>query len=68
MAVGSGVNVAKAALDGSAFLPGAGAAETALSMKVRSVAGQETGLEQYSMYAYAEALLIVPRVLAETAG
>lgn len=39
LAVGSGVNVAKAALDGSAFVPGAGATETALSLKVRSLAG-----------------------------
>lgn len=67
-AIGNAVNVAKAACVDSRMVPGAGAAEMYLATKLRAIAQRETGLEQYSIRAFAEALETVPRILAETSG
>ncbi|KAH0571273.1 TCP-1 chaperonin subunit theta [Spironucleus salmonicida] len=68
VALGNGVNVAKAAMTDGRFLPGAGATELALSAELKKIAMNTTGLEQYGIRAFAEALEVVPRVLAETSG
>ncbi|CAL5992780.1 TCP-1_chaperonin subunit theta [Hexamita inflata] len=68
LAVGNGVNVAKVAITQNHFLPGAGATELELAQQLKKVAAVEPGLEQYSIRAFADALEIVPRILAETAG
>ena len=68
IAIGNAVNVVKAACSDDRFLPGAGAAEMAMATQLHALASKEPGLQQYSMHAYAEALEVVPRLLAETAG
>lgn len=68
LAIGNGINVAKVAVGSNEFLPGAGATELELGLQLKKLAAIETGLEQYSIRAFAEALEIIPRVLAETAG
>ncbi|EMC99753.1 hypothetical protein BAUCODRAFT_348787 [Baudoinia panamericana UAMH 10762] len=47
---------------------GGGAAEIACSLAVEKAALGETGLEQYSMRAFAEALDAIPMALAENSG
>ncbi|EFO65000.1 TCP-1 chaperonin subunit theta [Giardia lamblia P15] len=68
IAIGNAVNVVKATCSDDRFLPGAGAAEMALATNLHDLASKEPGLQQYSIHAYAEALEVVPRLLAETAG
>lgn len=50
------------------FLPGAGAAELQLGMKLQDFGATQTGLDQYAIKAYGEALESVPRQLAANAG
>ncbi|KAH0478473.1 MAG: hypothetical protein KVP17_000538 [Porospora cf. gigantea B] len=50
------------------FLPGAGAADMALAGRIEDFGKVHTGLEQYAIAAFAEALRVVPQVLAENAG
>ena len=45
VALGSGVNVAKAAMGDARFLPGAGATEIALAAELRKQCAQLPGLE-----------------------
>lgn len=47
---------------------GGGAAEIACSIAVENAAYEETGLAQYSMRAFADALDAVPMALAENSG
>jgi len=68
VAVGNAVNVAKATVGDGRFVPGAGACEMHLATALRTLASTTTGLEQYSIRAFADALEIVPRILAETSG
>lgn len=68
LAIGNGINVAKVAFQQNEFLAGGGASELELSMQLKQLAAVETGLEQYSIRAFADALEIIPRTLAETAG
>ena len=49
-------------------LPGGGAIEAELAMKVRSFANSVGGREQLAIEAFAKALEIIPRTLAENAG
>ncbi|MGC8506515.1 MAG: thermosome subunit beta [Thermoplasmata archaeon] len=53
--------------DGS-YLPGGGAIESELSMKMRNYANSIGGREQLAIEAFAKALEIIPRTLAENAG
>jgi thermosome len=53
--------------DGS-YLPGGGAIESELSMKLRNFANSVGGREQLAIEAFAKALEIIPRTLAENAG
>jgi T-complex protein 1 subunit theta len=67
-AIDDGVNVYKQLCKDPKFLPGAGAAEIDLAIKLSSFAEAQPGLEQYAMKKYAEAFEIIPRTLAENAG
>lgn len=67
-AVDDGVNTYKAATRDGRCVPGAGATEIALSLRLSEFAKTCPGLEQYAIQAFAEALEVVPVTLAENAG
>lgn len=67
-AIDDGVNVYKAITKEQRFVPGAGATEIELAKRLAAYAKTIPGLEQYAINAFAEALEVVPRVLAENAG
>lgn len=66
--VDDAVNVFKGMTKDPRFVPGAGACEIELSRKLQEFAEARPGLDQYAIKKYAEALEVVPRVLAETSG
>ena len=67
-AIDDGVHAAKTACKNGKLVPGAGATEMELSLKVRAFADTCPGLDQYSIRAFGKALQVVPRTLAENAG
>ncbi|KAL1138776.1 hypothetical protein AAG570_008838 [Ranatra chinensis] len=68
-AVDDGVNIFKGLTRGEGcMLPGAGAVEVELALRIRKYAETLTGLDQYPMFKYAEALEALPRALAENSG
>lgn len=69
-AVNDGVNQVKAMCKfaPAAFVPGAGASDIELARQLFAEGSKAAGLEQYSIKAFAEALEVVPRTLAENAG
>jgi len=70
-AIDDGVNICKAMGKNkpcAKFVPGAGACDIEVAKRIRSYGATITGLEQYSIQKFAEALEIVPRTLAENAG
>ena len=67
-AVDDAVNSAKQACKDARLLPGAGAVEIELAARLADFAAATPGLEQYAIAKYAEALEVVPRVLAENSG
>jgi len=69
-AIDDGVNTVKAMGKerGGHFLAGAGAFEVELSKRLSEYAETTSGLQQYSINKFAEALLVIPRTLAENAG
>ncbi|MEN2975125.1 MAG: thermosome subunit beta [Candidatus Caldarchaeales archaeon] len=50
------------------YVPGGGAIEEALALKIRKEASKYPGREQLAMMAFSEALESIPRTLAENAG
>lgn len=66
--VDGAVNAARNLCRDGRSLPGAGATETALALKLAEFAGTKTGLEQYAITKFADALEVVPRTLAENSG
>lgn len=50
------------------LVPGAGATEIELAHQIREYAKECPGLDQYAIVKFAEALEVVPRVLAENSG
>ena len=50
------------------FIPGAGASEIECARILNKYANTVAGLEQYAIKAFAKALEIVPRTLAENTG
>ncbi len=58
----------KAALESGKVVAGAGATEMELSKKLKEYANTLSGREQLAALAFAEAIEIVPRTLAENAG
>lgn len=69
-AIDDGVNTVKAMgrERGGHFLAGAGAFEVELYRRLSEYAVTVSGLHQYSIAKFAEALLVVPRTLSENAG
>lgn len=67
-AIDDGVNVVRGVCKDGRFVPGAGASEIALASALSDHADRCTGLEQYAIKKYAEALEVFPRTLAENAG
>ena len=68
-AIDDGVNIIKSLLskDGR-LLPGAGATEVALAHHLIEEAQVTSGLPQYAILKYAEALEVIPKTLAENGG
>lgn len=67
-AVDDAVNVYKGMTKDARFVAGAGASEMELSRLLREFARSRPGLDQYSIAKFADALEVVPRILAETSG
>lgn len=68
-AVRDGLRAVKNAVEDRAIVPGAGAFELAASMHLRDVVAKNTrGRPKLGVLAYAEALLVVPKTLAENSG
>jgi thermosome len=62
------LDVAAQTLSDGRVLPGGGAVEVELADRLREFADSVSGREQLAVEAYADALELVPRVLAENAG
>jgi len=60
--------VVKVALEDGKMTPGGGAAATAIAMRLREYATSVGGREQMAIEAFANAVEIVPKTLAENAG
>lgn len=67
-AVDDAVNVYKGLVNDPRFLAGAGATEIELSRLLHDYANKRPGLDQYAIQKYADALEVVPRMLAENSG
>lgn len=67
-AVDDGVNVLKALLKDGRLVPGAGATEIELSRRVETYGSTLKGLPQHSVKRFAEALEVIPLMLADNAG
>ncbi|CAB4025420.1 T-complex 1 subunit theta-like [Paramuricea clavata] len=67
-AIDDGVNTYKQLTKDGRCLPGAGATEIELAMQLATYAETFSGLEQYAIKKFAEALEVFPKVLAETSG
>lgn len=67
-AVDDAIGATSAAVEDRAVLPGGGAPEMAMARAVREAAGGIEGRERLAAEAFADALEVVPRVLAENAG
>eukprot|EP00904_Undaria_pinnatifida_P004232 jgi/Undpi1/1380/HiC_scaffold_11.g04772.m1 len=50
------------------FVPGGGATEMELAHQIYKHGESQTGLDQYAIKKFAEALEVVPRILSETSG
>jgi chaperonin GroEL (HSP60 family) len=66
--VGDALDVVSATVADGRVLPGGGAVEVEVARRVRDYADSVSGREQMAVEAFADALEIVPRVLAENAG
>lgn len=67
-AVDDAVSVVKALAKDSRLLPGCGATEMALHKRLTLFGESTSGLNQYGIKKFAEALQVIPRTLAENAG
>ncbi|KAL9648280.1 hypothetical protein ABK040_004417 [Willaertia magna] len=67
-AIDDGVNAYKSLAKDARLLAGAGAVEVELYNQLSKFADETPGLEQYAIRKYAESFLVVPRLLAESAG
>ena len=62
------LHAVRVALESGQVVAGGGAAETALALALRDYADSVGGREQLAVEAYADALEVIPRTLAENAG
>jgi len=67
-ALDDGVNAVKAMVRDGRMLAGAGAVDIELARQLKDLGSKTSGLEQYAIKKFAEALEVVPRTLAENAG
>jgi len=67
-AVDNAVNVVRCTTREPSFVPGAGATELELAHQLQQFGATVPGLDQHAVLKFAEALEVVPRVLAENAG
>lgn len=67
-AIDNAVNVVRCTCRDPHFLPGAGATEIELAHQLQQFGATVPGLDQYAVLKFAEALEVVPRVLADNAG
>lgn len=67
-AVDDGVNTFKGLCRDPRYVAGAGSTEMELSRRIQEYSRQCSGLEQYSINAFAEALKTFPKILAENSG
>ncbi|MFB6077477.1 MAG: thermosome subunit alpha [Halarchaeum sp.] len=67
-AVGDALDVVAVALDGEGVVPGAGCAEIVVADRIRAEAASIDGRAQLAAEAFADALDVLPRTLAENAG
>ncbi|MGP6219770.1 thermosome subunit beta [Caldiplasma sukawensis] len=67
-ALNDAIRVVSIAKEEGIVLPGGGATEAELAMKIRAYANKVGGREQLAIEAFARALEIIPRTLAENAG
>ncbi|MBC7115054.1 MAG: thermosome subunit, partial [Archaeoglobi archaeon] len=66
--INDAVRVVQAAVEDGKILPGGGAPEIELSLRLREFASTLSGREQLAAEAFAEAMEIIPKTLAENAG
>lgn len=67
-AIDDGVHTCKTACRDPRLVPGAGATEMELAVKIKEYGDTCPGLDQYAIRAFAKALEFVPRTLAENSG
>jgi thermosome len=67
-ALGDAIDVVTAAIETGSVVPGAGAAEIAIANRVREEAAGIEGRKQLAVEAFADAVDVIPRTLAENAG
>jgi len=67
-AVDDSVNTFKGMTKDARFVAGAGSCEMELSRRMETFGQKQTGLEQYAIKKFAEALRIFPKVLADNCG
>lgn len=63
-----GLRVVACALEDGKYVAGGGAAEIELALKLRDYAASVGGREQLAIQAFADAIEVIPRALAENAG
>jgi thermosome len=64
----NGLGAVRTALGDGLILPGGGASEVELAIALRQMADSVEGREQLSIEAFADAVEVIPRTLAENAG
>jgi len=67
-AVDNAVNVVRCVAKDPAFVAGAGATEIELAHQLQQFGAKVPGLDQYAVLKFAEALEVIPKILAENAG
>ena len=67
-AVNDALDVVTAALDAGGVVPGAGATEIAVADRARQATAAIEGRQQLAVEAFADAIDVIPRTLAENAG
>nr|WP_254823399.1 thermosome subunit alpha [Haloglomus halophilum] len=67
-ALNDAIDVATAALDSGGIVPGAGASEIAIADHIRSGSAGIEGRKQLAVEAFADAMDVIPRTLAENTG
>ena len=67
-AIEDSLGVVRTTLEDGKVLPGGGAPETELALQLRDFADSVGGREQLAVEAFADALEVIPRTLAENAG